>query len=137
MRNKTEEPFSKNGWFKILGIGKEGCKIVSELSKKRYYLKNDEFFSIRKEDFICVKGVKNIDELQNYLSDESVIWYVTISGKAYQDVLKEVLKVTSPKVDYSLLFSVGEIDESFAYSLIARGYINHFIETVGNRYEKL
>ncbi len=138
MEDKIEnlEFFSKDSWFKVLGIGEKGCKIVSELSKKRHYLLNDEFLSIRKEDFICIKGLRNIDELQNYLLDGSVVWYVTSSGKAYQDVLKEVLKVTSPKVDYSLLFSVGEIDRSFVYSLIARGYINHSIETIGGTHNK-
>ena len=133
---KTLEPPPEKGWFKILGIGKEGCMIASELSKKRHYLRNDEFFSMKEKDFLCIKGIKNIDELQNYLPDRSIVWYVTSGGKAYEDVLKEVLKTVSPKVDYSLLFNIGKFDKKFAYSLTAKGYINHFIVTTDNTYDK-
>jgi len=130
-RMRGLEFFLDYTWFKVLGIGKEGCEIVLRLSEKSHYL------SVGKENFICVKGLKEIDKLQNYLTNESHVWYVIGSGKAYQDVLKEVLKVTHSKVDYSLLFSTGKIDKSFIYSLLGRGYINHFIEPVeGACYDK-
>ncbi len=133
-RTESSEIPSQDSWFKVLGIGKKGCEVVLELSKIRNYLRNDEFFSIRKEDFICVKGLKNIDELQNYLVDKSIVWSITSSGKLYQDVLRETLRVVYPKVDYSLLFAAEEVDKSFVYSLIARGYIDNFIEPVGDEH---
>ena len=119
MENEMEniEIVSNDSWFKILGIGEKGCKIVPELSKKRQYLQY-EFFSIGREGFICIKGLRDIDRLQDYLINESIVWYVTSEGRAYRDAPEEVLRVTHPKVDYSLLFCVGEVDKDFVYSLI-------------------
>jgi len=123
---------SRDSWFKVLGIGKEGCKVISELSKKRRYLFINNCVPIRKEDFMCIKGITNIDELQYYLPDKSVVWYIANTQKPYLEVLKETSKAIQKKVDFTLLFSIGEIEKNFIYSLTARNYINHVIEPVEN-----
>jgi hypothetical protein len=115
----------------VIGIGKESCKIVSELSKKR---KN--FPPMREEDFICVKQLTDVKKLQTCLLNKKTIWYVVDGDKKQQNILKEILKVAYPKTEYSLLFSAGRINKDFVSYLTAEGCINHFIEVIENNYGK-
>jgi len=101
--------------LRVVGIGNEGCKLTAAFSKRR------DFLQMKPEDFICVKGIRRIDELGKYCDDAALIVLITEAFKVNEELVKEFLKSLDKKPYFLVLLTVGNWQEETKYGLLAKG----------------